>query len=418
MGDGQAKHDPREIIRGFQHLLYSPTKAIGFFAGAGTSMSIKDSTTKKSIIPGVSELTETVEKKLSDEKFKKCLQLIKEELEKDKQLPQIEYILSNIRLKAQVIGSGKLCDLDQQGFRALEAKITEEIEKLVSPEIPQEIIHQKFARWIRNANRRKAIEIFTTNYDYLFEVGFEREKVPYFDGFVGSHSPFFCPTAVSENDLPVDWVRLWKVHGSLGWRLDEKQNRIIREKVAGSLMVFPSLLKYDDSRKQPYVSFIDRLTAFLREDDSFLIVCGYAFGDQHLNETIIHALSRTRASAVYAFLHGDVSEDHPAVKLAKYEPRLTVMAKNSAVIGGAYGLWKLNREPSPSDSIQISSYFDEDAVPANPTVSGKNGGKKIPDQEVHWEGKGSLILGDFSKLAAFLNLMLPTSLAGGLDASQ
>lgn len=417
MNDDHIKHDPREIIRGFQQLLYSPMKSIGFFAGAGTSMCVKDSASKKSIIPGINELTETIEGQLSDEKFKKCYKTLKEELKKEKQPPQIEYILSNIRLKAQAIGSETLCDLNQKQFKDLEAEITSKIEKLVSPEIPQDIVHEKFAKWIRNANRRKAIEIFTTNYDYLFEIGFERVKVPYFDGFVGSHSPFFCPTTVAENDLPADWVRLWKVHGSLGWRFDEKQNRIVREKGKGSLMVFPSLLKYDDSRKQPYVSFIDRLAAFLKEDDSFLIICGYGFGDQHLNDTIIHALSRTRSSAVYAFLHGDAAEDHPAVKLAKYEPRLTVMAKNSAVIGGVYGLWKLNREPSLSDSIQIGTYFDEDAVPANPVVSGKDKGIKIPEQEVHWEGKGVLMLGDFSRLVAFLNLMLPNSALGGRDAS-
>ncbi len=171
-------------------------------------------------------------------------------------------------------------------------------------------------------------------------------------------------------------------------------------------MVFPSLLKYDDSRKQPYVSFIERLSTFLREDDSFLIVCGYAFGDQHLNDTIADALSRTRTSAVYAFLHGSAGEDHPAVKLAKCEPRLTLMAKNAAVIGGTYGLWKLNREPSSSDSVQISSYFDEDAVPANPSET-KSDGKKVPAQEMYWEGKGMLKLGDFSNLIQFLNLMLP-----------
>lgn len=410
MSNDYPKHDPREIIRGFQNLLSSPAKSIGFFTGAGTSMSVKDQKSNNAIIPGINELTDAVESKLSTDEFKKCYRLIKEELSASKQPSQIEYILSNIRLKAQVVGSETLCGLTQKGFLDLETEITAKIEKLVSPELPLSIIHQKFAKWIRNANRRKAIEIFTTNYDYLFEVGFERERVPYFDGFVGSHSPFFYPTAVSENDLPIDWVRLWKVHGSLGWRFDKKQKRIIREKVVGSLMVFPSLLKYDDSRKQPYVSFIDRLANFLRGDDSFLIICGYGFGDQHLNDTIIHALSRTCRSAVYAFLYDDAAEDTPAVKLAKDEPRLTLMARNSAVIGGVYGLWKLNREPSVSDSIQISSYFDEDAVPANPVSPAKDGNIRMPVQEVHWDGKGILKLGDFSILVNFLNLMLPKNI--------
>src|SRR6185369_7548816 len=370
MQEEQVMHDPREIIRGFQQLLFSPAKCIGFFTGAGTSMAVENpADNKKALIPGIEELTELIGSKLLETKeknFKAAFKLIREELKNENQPSQIEYVLSNIRLKARVIGPGTLCGLNQNQLKEMETSITAEIENVVDPVIPSEIIHQKFARWIRNAKRKKAIEIFTTNYDYLFEVGLERENVSYFDGFVGSHNPFFCPSTISENDLPADWVRLWKLHGSLGWILDEKEKRIIRQKGKGNLMVFPSFLKYDDSRKQPYVSFIDRLGAFLKEDDSFLIICGYSFGDQHLNETIVHALSRTRASAVYAFHYGEVNENHFGVKLAKSEPRLTLMANNAAVIGGAYAPWKLNREPSASDSVQISSYFDEDAVHANP----------------------------------------------------
>ena len=409
MSTEQNMHDPREIIRGFQQLLFSPAKCIGFFTGAGTSMAVENPSDRKPLIPGIEMLTELIGEKLSDAKeknFKAAFKLVRDELKKENQSSQIEYVLSNIRLKARVIGPGTLCGLNQDQFKEMETKITAEIEKVVDPEIPAEVVHQKFARWIRNAKRKKAIEIFTTNYDYLFEVGLERENVSYFDGFVGSHNPFFCPSTISENDLPTDWVRLWKLHGSLGWKLDEKEKRIIRQRGPGNLMVFPSYLKYDDSRKQPYVSFIDRLDTFLREDDSFLIICGYSFGDQHLNETIVHALSRTRASAVYAFLYGEVDENHHAVSLAKSEPRLTLMANNAAVIGGAYAPWKLNREPSASDSVQISSYFDEDAVPANP-LEKKTGGKEIPDQEVYWAGKGSLKLGNFVNLINFLTMMLP-----------
>ncbi len=61
------------------------------------------------------------------------------------------------------------------------------------------------------------MEIFTTNYDLLFEQALERTRVPFFDGFSGASEPFFDPSSVASNDLPARWTRLWKLHGSLGW---------------------------------------------------------------------------------------------------------------------------------------------------------------------------------------------------------
>ena len=70
-------------------------------------------------------------------------------------------------------------------------------------------------------NRNYVKEIFTTNYDLLLEKAMEHNHVPYFDGFVGSYEPFFWSESiektVSHNDLTFNWIRLWKIHGSLNW---------------------------------------------------------------------------------------------------------------------------------------------------------------------------------------------------------
>ena len=63
------------------------------------------------------------------------------------------------------------------------------------------MIHVDFANWILNASRSHAIEIFTTNYDYLLEIGFEKVNLPYFDGFIGSYEPFFDSNAVEDLSL-------------------------------------------------------------------------------------------------------------------------------------------------------------------------------------------------------------------------
>lgn len=197
----------------------------------------------------------------------------------------------------------------------------------------------------------------------------------------------------------------------MGWKFDAKLNRIVREKGGDELIVFPSLLKYDDSRKQPYVSYIDRLAAFVRQEDSFLIISGYSFADQHLNETIMDALARSRGSAVFAFLFEDLSESSSAVKLALKEPKLSVLGRNAGVIGGRFGKWRLNREPSKPESVEIDRYFDEDAVPAaiaeKPAAKPVKEVKEVPAEEKTWAGSGQLRLGDFELMVKFLSSMLP-----------
>lgn len=403
--------DPREHVRGFEQILSSPSKRLGFFFGAGTSMAAQASDGKP-LISGVEEMTMQIAEKLPSGELKSAFLAIQKELQDAGEGTQIEYVLSNVRLKAQVIGGGTLCGLTKGKLLDLEKRITGEICKLVSPAIPDYLpAHQEFARWVQNAERRTPIEIFLTNYDYLFEIAFEREKVPYFDGFVGGHSPFFHPSSVSENSAPSDWVRLWKVHGSLGWRFDKKLNRIVREMGGDELIVFPSLLKYDDSRKQPFVSYIDRLAAFIRQEDSFLIVSGYSFGDQHLNETIMDALARSRGSAVFAFLYENLAESSSVVKLAQKEPKLSVLGRNAGVIGGRFGEWRLNREPSRPESVEIDRYFDEDGVPAaaaeKPAAKPAKDAKEIPVAEKTWAGSGQLRLGDFQLMVKFLLSMLP-----------
>jgi hypothetical protein len=396
----QIQYDPREFIRGFQQVLTSNTKKIAFLAGAGTSMSIKDLVKSTPLIPGVEDMTNMIELSLASP-FKEAFKAIKSEILSDDEKPQIENILSRVRLKAQVAGSDVLCGLNKTQLNDFEKLICRKIKEIVSPNIGSipdnsNFPHQIFARWINHASRHVPIEIFTTNYDYLFEIAFEREKIAYFDGFTGSHQPFFNAALVEENNLPPNWIRLWKVHGSLGWRLDQQTKRIIRDRGEDNeIMVYPSLLKYDDSRKQPYVSFIDRLSLFLREDDSVLIVCGYSFGDQHLNDTIMNALTRSRTSQVFVLNFLNILESDEIVRLGNRDPSLTIFAPNAAVIGGTYGKWALQREPSKADTLQVDTYFDEDAFPPPDDLT----------KSAVWKGTGKLKLGNFMDFVSFLSIM-------------
>jgi hypothetical protein len=47
--------------------------------------------------------------------------------------------------------------------------------------------YTEFVAWISGSAREHPIEIFTTNYDLLFEQALERVRVPFFDGFCGAN---------------------------------------------------------------------------------------------------------------------------------------------------------------------------------------------------------------------------------------
>lgn len=398
--DGQVSHDPREFVRGLQQILISDTKKIGFLFGAGTSCAAKRGVVA-SKVPAVKEMTQLIIDSISEPKYKDALQCIKEEFAYKNIDFNIEYILSNITQKEEVVARERLCGLNEMELCELREIIEKEIIKLVSVHKDRKLfinnaVHADFAQWILQASRKYPIEIFTTNYDYLFELGLEFHSVPYFDGFVGSFEPFFHASAIEDMKFMPEHTKLWKLHGSLGWQINNKhEKKIIRKQPDdGTIMIFPSLLKYDNSKKQPYVSFMDRLSKFVKQDDSILFVAGYSFSDQHINDVIENALEITSTSHVIGLYYGELPNDSDVVKLAKRQPKLSIYSKRHAVIGGKYGKWKLKNMPHNDDSIMVDLYFDQDAT----LPKDDKGMEYYP-----WTGHGEFSLQEFTKFVRFLS---------------
>jgi len=370
--------DPREYIRGLQQIFISDSKRIGFLFGAGTSFAVKDGSSDKSKIPGIISMTESIVEELSSEnpKYKTPLEKIQKELEKNKLEPTIEHLLSNITQKHIIVGEEKLADLEKSEWKELKELIEDKIKKKVSvhqfkDEFVEDFLHGDFAMWIKNSGRKEAVEIFTTNYDYLFEIGFEHNDIPYYDGFIGSYYPFFYPTSVEEMQFLPFITKLWKLHGSLGWQYDENKRKIVRTLPDDSnIMVYPSFLKYDNSKKQPYVSFIDRLSNFIKRDDGVLFVCGYSFGDYHINDVIINAIEKSDTSHIVVFFYDKIErdgepfylldEDCEIRTIAMSNKKISVYGMNSAIIGGKYGIWKL-KEPVnlDEDAVLLDLFFED-----------------------------------------------------------
>lgn len=414
-------HDPSEYIRGIQQILISDKKRIGFLFGAGSSLSRKSE--KSLTIPTIGQMTTEIVETVGqvEVKYKIALEEIKKEL--GEQNFNIETILSNLEQKASFIGGGTLNNLKKKDFENLIVEIKKNVRKMVSvhkigdtkiatKDIVSELVQTDFANWIGQAERKYPIEIFTTNYDFLFELGLEHKEIPYYDGFCGSLRPFFNPESVEDFEFLPKQTKLWKIHGSLGWHFDKDTEKILRVNPDDDdILIYPSSLKYKDSKKQPYESLLDRLSNFLKKDDSILITCGYSWGDEHINSRIISALKTNTTSHVIGLIYDKFKNKEGKIEysltpesklsnIAKNNSKISLYGIRSAIIGCNFGEWCLRTEPSKEDTVNVVLYFDEDG----PTDS-EELNKEFKGTE-KWTGKGEFILPNFSKLVKFLNAMI------------
>jgi acetone carboxylase gamma subunit/predicted transcriptional regulator with HTH domain len=393
-------HDPSEYIRGIQQILISDKKRIGFLFGAGSSLAQKNEMSLT--VPAIGKMTNEIVEKVGVEevKYKNALTEIKQELGESNF--NIETILSNLELKSTFIGTGTLNTLKKNDFEKLILKIKENVRemvsvhkdkdsKIVTKDIVVELVHSDFANWIGQAERKFPIEIFTTNYDFLFELGLEFKEIPYYDGFCGSLRPFFNPESVEDLSFLSKQTKLWKIHGSLGWHFDKDTEKILRVNPDDDdILIYPSTLKYKDSKKQPYESLLDRLSNFLKQDDSILVTCGYSWGDEHINSRIISALKTDTTSHVIGLIYDKydpIKEDSMIGKLGLGNSKVSFYSSRNAIIGCNYGEWVLKNRQDKEDSIETFFKIDE-------IVNDK------------WTGRGEFILPDFKNMVCFLNSMI------------
>ena len=387
-------HNPDQFMSDLRFVLSQGKKRIGFLIGAGAATAIRiDDTTGKiadrgrPLIPDIAGLTEhvfaNVQKSEQD-----TISIIKGDLKEiHGDNPNIEAILSRIRLLGQAIGNSQLHGLNGSGFISLATNICKIIGDKVGADLPKEDNpYSELVSWIAGTSREHCVEIFTPNYDLLLEEAFERVKYPYFDGFVGGNEPFFDATSIINDTLPTRWAKIWKIHGSLGW--ESKDNRIVRKGGRNAnQMIYPDHLKYDEIQKLPYSALFERLRSFLLTPDSLLITTGFSFFDAHITAVIQESLNANANSAVFAFQYKNLNEEQAAVNLAKKCFNLNVYARDGAVIRGISGAWMLGDNLPSKDWATIrKSYWDF-------------GNTETPQ---------SFILGDFKKMARFFALAQST----------
>ena len=348
-------HDGSKVLADLRDHLARHDKPIAFLFGAGTSCgvrvpsSIKEHDTEP-LIPNVAQLTSRCESAAAElgEDYVQSWNEIADHCKAAGQNANIESILSRLRMMIGATGdSDVLAGLTKTQLIEIEETVRQTIAKSVTPDntrIPTHLPHHELARWIVKASSDHPIEIFTVNYDILIELALEAELVPVFDGFVGSHRPFFHPESLRHAELApgARWTRLWKMHGSITWRREqiEGRYRVVRgEPNLSGEMILPSFQKYDESRQQPYVAFMDRLSRFLELDDALLIVAGFSFGDEHINNVIFRALENHPRTHVYALQFGEPDDSADLAKLSYQRSNIIMVGPETGIIGARRASW-------------------------------------------------------------------------------
>lgn len=169
----------------------------------------------------------------------------------------------------------------------------------------------------RTASRER-LNMFTTNYDRLIELGCDAAGIRVLDRFVGALEPVFRSSRL---DIDMHYnppgirgeprylegvVRLTKLHGSLDWRFD-KDLKVIRKvglpfgvdtginpipsNPAYSVMIYPNPMKDRETAEYPYVELFRDFAAAVCKPNATLVTYGYGFGDDHINRIISDMLT-------------------------------------------------------------------------------------------------------------------------------
>ncbi|MBT2677366.1 SIR2 family protein [Bacillus sp. ISL-35] len=180
----------------------------------------------------------------------------------------------------------------------------------------QNHLHKTFLKkLVSRGSKVKKANIFTLNYDLLIEKTAEELGIHVNNGFVGFHNRSFNPSSF-HLDTHIQYsdggrtftkgINLFKLHGSLSWIFDnskppygisETQFDFKKNYDVGEVTNIPDCIIYPVQSKKtysldlPYSEMFRQFIEFCNKPTSTLLVMGYSFLDEHVNDIITNALS-------------------------------------------------------------------------------------------------------------------------------
>ena len=161
----------------------------------------------------------------------------------------------------------------------------------------------------RDTNLTKA-NIFTTNYDLYSETALDKLGILYTNGFTGLTERYFNPIVFnyayaeqmelsnSKWNVIDNFVYLYKLHGSINWIESNSSSHPFKveelqkvEESRKNVMIYPTPMKQIVSFASPYSDLFREFQKKLMREKNALIVIGYSFSDEHINNLIYQALT-------------------------------------------------------------------------------------------------------------------------------
>lgn len=218
-------------------------------------------------------------------------------------------------------------------------KAVVQIKQSISRAINKELdvrIHRSFVRSVHRPIRVGKIATVSTvdylvlNYDTLIEDALAIERISFSDGMDGGVTGWWNPQTFDRQDL---LARVLKLHGSIDWcevAQDPLPRRLapklrVQDMEDRRILIWPASTKYREAQLDPFAQLADRARRVMRPvrgSQRVLVICGYAFGDGHINIEIERALHDSAGDlTVIAFSN----ENEPVGQLKDWnqDPRIS-----------------------------------------------------------------------------------------------
>ena len=211
----------------------------------------------------------------------------------------IEDLLSFLVLYSKAT---EVTDAFHKKLKALKDRIVSKCRLTIQPDAPHQVFLNKLSARKPSDSR---VQLFTTNYDTLFEQAANNAGFTIVDGF-----SYTQPRVFSGRFFDYDFVNrersrlkneesfipkvfhLYKLHGSLVWEKEGNGRIIQNETPDDPLIIYPASDKYESSYEQPYFEMMSRFQQALRKDNVLLIIIGFGFKDKHIMSAILEAVEQ------------------------------------------------------------------------------------------------------------------------------
>ncbi len=190
------------------------------------------------------------------------------------------------------------------------------------------------------AERRRAVRLFTINYDTLLEDALALGSFSHWDGFTGGAVAYRSHRYGQDEPESGYRAHVIKIHGSIDWHLgtDDRVWRVrdgdlYPERLA-PVLIFPQFTKYLATQRDPFAAQFDLFRRALGSGtENVLAICGYNFGDEHINQEIELALLRPEnKTTILAFSKG-LNGDLKKWRAAPWAKRLYIITDSGLLVG-------------------------------------------------------------------------------------